>query len=153
MCRRQCVTNGRKLWQKGRWFVGNREAQHVADLARRYDPGDPGGEAHSDRKRDVFDVRAGAQQPDGNENQSRDNSCEGQTIVAMPFNHAGDEADESASRPSNLKAAPADKGDNETTCNSGVEAALRRNSRGDGDCHRKRQRDNSNRETGDCIGS
>jgi hypothetical protein len=130
----------------------NREPQQVADLARRYDHGDPGSEAYSDRKRDVFDVRPGTQQPDGNENQPRDDGCKGETVIAMPFNHAGDEADEGAGRSSNLKATPADKGNNETTHNSGVEAALRRCSRGDGDSHRKRQRDNGNCEAGDCIG-
>src|SRR5262245_24894480 len=130
----------------------NRQAQQVTDLTCRYDHGDPGCEAHGHRKRDVFDISAGTQQPDGNENQSCDSSCEGQAVVAMPFNHASDEADESASRSSNLKAAPADKGYNEATCNSGVEAALGRNSRGDGDSHRKRQRDNGNCETGECVG-
>src|SRR4029450_4745960 len=128
--------------QKGRWLMCNREPQQVADLARRYDHGDPGSEAYSDRKRDVFDVRPGTQQPDGNENQPRDDGCKGETVIAMPFNHAGDEADEGAGRSSNLKATPADKGNNENTHNSRREA----------DTTQKRQRDNGNCEAGDCTG-
>ena len=55
-------------------------------------------------------------------------------------------------RPADLEAAAAERGDEKAADDRGVEPALRRGARGDGDRHRERQRDDRDGEPGDQVG-
>jgi hypothetical protein len=104
----------------------NREPEQIADLAGRDDHRDASGEADRDRKRNVFDVGARTQQPDGDKKQAGHHGCDRQAIVAVPLDHAGNEADERTCRPADLETAAADKGYDQTPSDRCVEATLRR---------------------------
>ena len=87
--------------------MGNGETEQVADLARRDDHGYAGSESDGHRKRNVFDVRSGPQEAHRDKYESRYHRCKRQPIVAVSFDHAGDESDKCARRPTDLEAASA----------------------------------------------
>ena len=74
--------------------MGNVEAEHFAHLAGGDDHGDAGGEADRHWHRDVFDVGAEAQKGDCDQDQAGDDRRQRQTVIAMTFDHQGDQADE-----------------------------------------------------------
>ena len=64
---------------------------------------------------------------------------------------AGDHDDERAGGAADLDARSAERRDEEAGDDRAVDAGLRREARGDGECHRERQRDEADRDPGDEI--
>ena len=114
----------------------NGETEQLSNLAGRDNHSDTSGKPDSDRERNVLDVRANAQQADSYKNQTCDESGERQAIIAVPLHDAGDETDEGARGPADLKPAAADKRNDQAADDCGVEASLWRHPRSNGDGHR-----------------
>ena len=112
--------NGGEFWQQRRRFMRDVKAEQIANLACCDDHRDAGGKPDGDRKGDVFDVSARAQQADGNQDEARNDRCEGQAVVAVPLDHARHKADEGAGRSADLEAAAADQRNDEAAGNRGA---------------------------------
>ena len=91
--------------------------------------------------------------PGGGEQEAREDGGEDQPVDAVRLHRRGDEHDEGAGRAADLEAAAAEGGDAEAADDRGVEPALGRRARGDGDRHRQRQRHDRHREAGEEVGT
>ena len=150
---RQCIAYGHELRRELRWLVRDRQAEQFLDLACRDNDGDTGRESDRHRKRNIFDVGAQAQQCDRDQNQAGDHRCERQAVIAVSFDDAGDQADESAGRPADLESAAAHQRHDQAAGNRRVKSALGRYAGSDGNGHRQRQRNHGDGQSRDGVGA
>ena len=75
-----------------------------------------------------------------------------ESVDPVLAHRCSDQDDEGAGRAADLKAAAADRRDEEAADDRRVEAALGRDARGDGDCHGQRQRNDGDGQSGKDVG-
>jgi hypothetical protein len=127
------------------------QAEKILYLTGKDDHGDPRGESGDDWIRDEFDQRAEAGQPEKNEDYARDDGADDEAVVPEFRHDAVDDHHERPRRSADLHAAAAKSGDEEPGHDGGVEAALRRDPRGNRKRKRQRQRHDSDDDSGDQV--
>lgn len=136
-----------------RLFPRERDAREIAQLARKDDHGDTGGEADRDRIGNELDVGANAQEARGDQDHARHHGGENDAVDAVPLRRHRDQHDESARRAADLEAAAPEQRHDEAAGDRRVESAIRRHARGDRDRHRQRQRNDRNGEARKDVGA
>ena len=133
--------------------MGERQAEEIVNLAGEDDDRDAGGEADGHRIGNEFDIGAEPQIAGRHQEHARHDGGEQHAVDAVALDGGGDEHDEGARRAADLKPAAAQERDQEAADDGGVEAAIRRDTRADGDRHRQRQGDDGDGETGENVGA
>src|SRR5689334_18727260 len=100
------------------------QTEEFAELACKDNDGDACSKSHCDGERDVLDIGTEPEQPDRDKQQTCNYRGDGQSVVAVAVNHAGNQPDKCAGRSANLKAASADKRDDQTASDRGIEPAF-----------------------------
>ncbi|MET4067989.1 hypothetical protein ABID58_002784 [Bradyrhizobium sp. S3.2.6] len=136
-----------------RLFPRERDACEIAQLARKDDHGDTGGEADRDGIGDELDVGADAQQARGDQHYTCHHGGEDDAVDAMPLRRHRDQHDEGARGAADLEPAAAEQRHDEAADNRSVEPAIRCHAGGNRNRHRQRKRDDRDREARKHIGA
>jgi hypothetical protein len=88
---------------------------------------------------------------DGDHDEPRHQSGEGQSVIAVPLNDAGTKNDEGAGRAADLKPAAAESRHQKAADDCGVETSFGAHPRGDRNRHRQGQGDNRDRKPGNGV--
>jgi hypothetical protein len=134
--RRQCRAEHKELRdERPRLRARQRQPEQVLDLARQDDDGDAGREPDRDRVGNVLDEGTEPQQPDAEQDQPGQEGREHKPVDPVLRDGGCDEYDESASRPTDLEPAAAERRDHEPADDRGREAAVGGDAGRDGDRH------------------
>ena len=129
---------GSPFVEKFRRRVHKGQAEEVLHLRREDQQGDPRGEPRGHRIGNVLHQHAQPQKAENDQQDARHQRRQDQTFVPVPGNDAVDDDDERARRPADRETAAAEKGHEEPGDDGRIQAAFRRQSRGDGEGERER---------------
>ncbi len=147
-------SEGGDLVEEGAGLIAlKRDPEKIAQLACEDDHRDAGGKANGDGIRNELDVFAEPQIAGSNQHHPGHHRRQQETVDAVAIDRGSDQHDEGASRTADLGAAAAEEGDKKAADNGGIEAAIRRDARCDGDRHRQGQGNDCDSEAGDRVGA
>ena len=127
---------------RGEEFAGNgadAKAEEVLDLRGGDQDGDAVGESDDDRAGDESHRCTEAGEGHGDEDDAGHERDHSRPLMPKRRDDAGDDDDERSGRPADLRSRAAQRGDEKTGDDGGVEAGLRSDSGGDAEGHGERQ--------------
>ena len=134
-----CVPVGDPFVHQGHRYALHTKSEKISDLPGKDDHGDSRREAGDHRIGDELDQRPHASDAEEDENDAGNQGADHQAVVAGGGHDAGDDDHEGAGGTADLHAAPAERGDEESSHDRRVDPPLRRHAGGDGECQRQGQ--------------
>lgn len=136
------------LLDEVRGDVAHLESEQIAELRRKNDERDAGGEADRDRVRDELDDRAHAREAHDDEKDAGHEGGRREAVVAVLLHDGVHDDDEGARGPADLNAAPGERGDDESTNDGGEQSLLGFDTGCDRERERQRQRHHADDQAG-----
>ena len=130
------------------WRARQVQAEQVLDLQDGDDDADAGGKAQGHRIGHEFDQAPGAQQAQGDQDQSCHQCAQQQATEAVLLGDRQQNHHEGGGGAGNIEARAAAQGDQRCGDQHGVEPMLRRHTHGDGQRHGQRNGDDAHRQAG-----
>ncbi len=140
---RHAVDVGNPLFDKVGGHDGHRQAEQVLDLRGEDGEGNTAGEADNDRVRNVLDDRAEMQHAEHNEEDTRHQRGDGQSLETVLLDDAIYYNNERARRSTDLNLRASENGDDETGDDGGDDALLGCHARGNTEGNGQRQGDDA----------
>jgi hypothetical protein len=132
--------------------IAHAQAEEVLQLAREDHDCNAAGEARHDRVWNELDGAAQPRQTEQREDHASHHRRHEQPINAVLLHDAVNDDDECARRPADLHARAAQRRDQESGYDGGVQATVGRDAARNGECNGERQRDNADNDAGADVG-